>query len=256
MAAAISSTELAAALKSCGHLNLSSDAVSFLDTIISECQSAIEAILGIGITQETVTEFWPGNATSALENADSLVDNWEKVGNQLITTRSFDSRGYIYLQRTPVQSITSIYENSAAWLSGESDGSWPSTTLLPATAYRLDKDSPGLSWTGRVERMFGSWLAIPRTVKVTYLGGLSECELKGKYAPVLTALRKMCAHELTSWVSRGMAAQAGGAIRSVSFEGFSASIDPSMAAASGRAMAIPKDAMYFLTPFINPAKLL
>jgi len=136
---------------------------AFLTQILPQVEAALAAEMGRQIESANVTEYYSGTGTNSL-----------------------------WLRKTPVQSITSAYQDDDAYFGTASDP-FPAATLLTAgTDYALQVDQPTgggtASMGGRLFRIGGVWsrpfaarsgtlLAAPSdaigNIKVTYVAGWS-----------------------------------------------------------------------------------
>jgi hypothetical protein len=87
-----------------------------------------------------------------------------------------------------------VYENLSAWVQGDANGTWPTSSLLPTTSYRLDFNEAGISRSGQIIRTVGTWITVPRCVKVTYVGGYSTAEINASFGHL-----KMAVLEAIGW---------------------------------------------------------
>lgn len=161
------------------HLGIAADDTSLdarLAALIQGVDAAIKSDLRRNIEQATYTEFYSGDGSRALR-----------------------------LKQTPVQSITTVYEDSSG-LWGQGADAFAAATLLTAGAdYALDLDQPdgtslsgllyrvGGIWPGRVVR-YGNRLTAGYehgrgNLKITYVGG---------YATVPYDLA-LAANQLVGW---------------------------------------------------------
>lgn len=144
----------------------------------------VKKFVGFNIEQATYTDLYPLIGQDGM--MDMLVDGYEDIGGRIVPYNSsmLGSGSYLSTRQKPVRSITSVYENVSAW--DTAGGSWPASALLDPTEYQLDQEEyGGLSWSGFVYRRSGVWPTEPRTVKITYVAGLTAAELDpatGAYA--------------------------------------------------------------------------
>jgi hypothetical protein len=207
----------------------------------------IESVLGWALERQTFTDYLPAYPERTLGSPLVLgYDMASEVG-----------RGVLQLPRIPVRSVTSVYENPDAWMSGDPAGSWPDTTLLSSDDYLPDWSSAGISWSGLLTRSNGLWSYEPRGVKVTYVAGLTPSELNSQYPLIKNALLKTLVSNYSrdSQISRTISL--GGVVRSVSVEDFSVTFTDPNSGGAGRISAtmgdlsIPKSAMGDLARFVN-----
>jgi len=187
--AVVTAPERLAWFQSARNVTLSVAQLAFLDTIQPWVENVVARVVGYDIEQGTVTEFLPspGGERPPLEFGIDV--GWDRLGGVVMPRSRMDpAQGVLQLSRLPVRSVTSVYENLAAWTTGAADGDWPAAALLPAGAYRLDMDEPGLCKSGRLVRTVGSWLTTPRGVKVTYVAGYTAGELAADMGAVKMAV--------------------------------------------------------------------
>lgn len=217
---------------------------------------AIENFLGYKILQTSITEFYPVRSIASMLESDPLSSGVDLAGG-MVVPRLVGSRALqvLALSSLPVRSIQSVYENSAAWYSGNPSGDWPATSLLPSSTYYLDCKSPGISMSGRLHRVNGAWATVPRCVKVTYTAGYSEDEVKGQLSFLRMPVLKTLVFNYADAVRKGFQTRLGGPLQSVSIEDFSVSVGGSGGYGSGGDMVtIPDGALSDLSSQINITK--
>lgn len=128
-------------------------------------------------------ETWNEMETAFRSNGQRVVE----VG---LTTR--DNR--LFLKHTPVwQTGLVVYQDMNA-NAGQATGAFDSSTLLTAgTDYWLDVDNPtdGTSQSG-ILWSYGQWSREPRSIKVTYYGGVKASALWSRHAEIAYAARVTC----------------------------------------------------------------
>lgn len=180
-------------------LNMDTDIVPFfgvgccdnpdLARLLAMCQRWTEAqarkFVGHGIAQATYTEYQRKNNIGYVPNTDEV----NVIGDKVYLGHSNSLMGeYLQLDNAYVRSITSIYEDLAAFF-GQGSSDFAAGTLLTAgTDYYLELDKSGLSKSGRVLRVYRNWSSRPGTIKVTYVAGLTSAELDDEYSFVKEAL--------------------------------------------------------------------
>jgi len=241
-------------------VTLTAAQVTFLDYLQPMVEQVVCQVCGYQFEAGTYTEYLPAPGAERPPLEFGIDVGWDRVGGVVMPRSRMDpSSGFLQLTRLPARSVTSVYENLAAWTTGATDGDWPAASLLPTTAYRLDMTRPGMSKSGRLIRAVGSWLTSPRCVKVTYAYGYSAGEFGGEFAPV-----KMAVLEALGWWW-GKALRRSAGIRSnmttamqLSIRDFSVTMgDPSaMSAAPGQwaQNVLGPEALGLLTGFVNMAK--
>jgi hypothetical protein len=137
-------------------------------------ERAVRRYVGCNLVQATYTHILPA-AGLCLRN-QSRRDIVQATGSY----RGGQGLGEILrLPEWPVRSITSLYEDTAAY-GGSVAGSFSADDLLTSGEdYYLAVDQSGLSWFGHVVRIGLTWAAIPGSVKVIYVAGWSAAELDG-----------------------------------------------------------------------------
>lgn len=263
--AVLTNTDILTWFQSARGVSLSSPQVSFLSYIQPLVEQAIWQVLGYTLEQSTYTEFLPASGAERPPLEFGIDVGWDRIGGVVMPRSRMDpSYGSIQLTRLPVRSITSIYENLAAWTTGLTDGDWPSTSLQPPTAYRLDMSEPGLCKNGRLIRTVGSWPTSPRTVKLTYVAGWTTAEIAanvGNFGPI-----KMAALDSLGWWW-GKAMRASASVRSnmmlgtqVSIRDFSVTLGvpqgTGMSPGTWAAAMLSPEAMHILMMYVNMAKYL
>ena len=146
-----------------------------LNWMQGKVQAAIAQRVGSKLEQGTFTEFLPNGP------ARSSVDSYgpgEIIGNYYVPTRGGNDAA-LQLKNMPIRSIVSIHEDAGA-MGGQAPGAFGASTLLTAGVdYYVDFDEPGISRSGLIYRTSGGWLAMPRAIKVVYVGGFSAEEFEG-----------------------------------------------------------------------------
>lgn len=149
---------------------------ALLNILKPMAEDAVREAVGYSITQDTYTHFLPEFDEDGLE-----VDRIDVVNDRVV----FDYRGAtnkLFAPERPIRSITSIYRDCAAY-GGQGSSDFPASSLLTAgTDYYVDYVSSGVSWSGMLVAIVGSWPTRSRTVKVTYVAGLTAGELAGTTA--------------------------------------------------------------------------
>lgn len=171
------------------NVTLTPASVSFLDQIQPWIERACWNFIGYTLEQATYTEFLPTPSAERPPLSYGIDIGWDLIGGTAMPrTRTDLYEGGLHLSNLPVRSITSVYENLAAWTGGEANGSWPASSLLDARAYRLDFAEPGLCKSGRLFRVVGGWSSTPRAVKVTYVAGYTQAEIDAGFGPAKLAV--------------------------------------------------------------------
>lgn len=258
----ISQAEYTAWFQSSKNVTLTSAQLTFLATIVPWVEAAIYQTIGYTLEQATYTEFLPSTGGERPPLEFGIDIGWDRIGSVVMPRNRMDpSSGMLQLSNLPARSITSVYENMAAWTAGTDDGDWPSTSLLDASAYRLDKDAPGISKNGRLIRTVGGWPSTPRVVKVTYVAGYTALEISTNYGQI-----KLAAFESLGWwwgkaMRRSAGSKANGlTAMQLAIRDFSATFgDPSMIGQTPGVWAqnvLSPEALNILMPFVNMRKYL
>ena len=128
----------------------------------------------------------PGNVES--------IEAWDVQGNQVVARMAAQYGDVLQLSQMWLRSITSIYEDLGAY-GGQKAGDFGSSALLTSGTHyfvNFDRDmsDPELNGTqslaiaGQVVRVGTCWSHIPRTIKVTYVAGLTASELDGAWSDI------------------------------------------------------------------------
>ena len=133
--------------------------------------------LGYNPIQSTYTEILPDTYNRVLR--DPIIAPYESVGGGKIAPSRLYTQPNRVLQvaNLPLRSVTSIYENPAAFDGGTAGGDWPEDTKLDPIEYYIDEKDPGFSETGFIVRNNSAWQLSPRTIKVTYVAGRTTEEI-------------------------------------------------------------------------------
>jgi hypothetical protein len=161
---------------------------SLMDLLRPMAEDLVRDYVGYTITSGTYTHFLPesNGDTGEIEHLDVVNDRvvaeWSQETDRLI------------LPERPLRTITSIYADAAATF-GQGSGDFGAGTLLTAGSdYAIEYTTSGVSWSGIIRKIAGSWPSRAGTVKVTYTAGLSAAELAGVTAvrgPKASAVRQL-----------------------------------------------------------------
>lgn len=120
----------------------------------------------------------------------------------------------IQLSKTPV-----LATGLQVWEDGEAAGGQAATPfaittkLVNAIDYYLDCDSPGVSKSGLIHRINGSWSSVARSIKVSYVAG--SLALDSTDAALVTNCIVNCvAHNYQFWKSSINTSKGGGLVKS------------------------------------------
>jgi hypothetical protein len=145
-----------------------------LELLIPLAESSLKNFIGFSAESATYTQFFPARGGY---NEDEIV-GLDVVNNRVVAEYAGGFSG-LFLKELPVRSITSIYDDPAAF-GGQGASDFPASSLLTSgTDYYLDVDQSGISWSGKVIRRYGTWSQVPRSIKVTYVAGFTAAELDG-----------------------------------------------------------------------------
>lgn len=233
-------------------------------------EGAVKQILGYSPIQATRTEYYPTRdevAGAMLHESDEY--SYATVRPLTHSTRA-ELSGHrveqiegdkLCLRHIPVRSITALYEDTDG-SAGQGSGKFPAATLLTLDAdYWIDLDEDGYSRSGFVFRE-GVWPAIPRSIKVTYVGGYTPDEFAGfgdidassiKHAVLLTAVAMFKALKLQQANSQGVFAN--GPLKSEKLGDYSYTLSDAtgtnLSSFSFEPGIVPEVAEMALQPFIH-----
>lgn len=146
---------------------------ALMDIVRPMAEDCVRTFVGYTITQQSHTHFLP-----VMDGVDGGIESLDVVNNRVAFEYS-EETDRLCLPERPVRSITSIYSDSAAYF-GQGASDFGAATLLTAgTDYALEYTASGVSWSGMVRKIAGTWPARAGTVKVTYVAGFSASELSG-----------------------------------------------------------------------------
>lgn len=186
-------------------------------------ENQIRKFVRHGVTQATYTHLLPSSPIIGNESIDTYV---EITGGRVSLGRGRYGADVLQLPQMFVRSITSVYEDVNA-KAGQGSNDFPAATLLTAgTEYWLDVDETGLSRSGFLIREAGTWSRRPRTIKVTYVAGLTAAELESDYSDIKDLICEEVQMRFQRAKSMQGTAGAGGRIKSESIGGeYSVSYD-------------------------------
>lgn len=156
---------------------------ALLDMIHPWCESELKNYLQHQLEYQQHIEFLPiGQPKQSTHN--ELTEDFDYAEDKVIPRAA---RGYgtdkLQLKHLPVVLTgLEVREDVGAW-AGQADDAFPSTSILTlGTDYYLDVDATingvDISNTGILHR-YSYWPTEPRSIKVTYYGGLSAVQLAG-----------------------------------------------------------------------------
>lgn len=175
MARIVSNAEVFAYL---GKSTPTSEESVLMNLLAPMAEGSVRQHIGYSVDQQSHTHFLP--------ERDSLEGDVNKIDS--VNDRVFFEYGHgtdkLYLPERAVRSITSVYEDQAAY-NGQGTNDFAVATLLTAgTDYYLDYTAAGVSWSGMIRKIAGTWPSRSRTIKVTYVAGFTASELSGEAAVV------------------------------------------------------------------------
>lgn len=157
-----------------GQTSLDGPAATLLTLLHGRAERLVKTFLGYAVEQASHTEFLPAHGPT--------VPQPELLTEDDTMFLAAESRTKLFLSELPVRSITSIYERADGY---GTDARFTSTYLLTANEdYWLDVGRTGISKTGIVHRLGGSWPLAGRSVKVTYTAGYTDAELQDTDIPL------------------------------------------------------------------------
>lgn len=160
-----------------------------LARLLTMCQRFTESqarkYVAHGIAQATYTEYQRKNDIGYIPTTDEI----NVIGDTVYLGRSYARFGeYLQLDNAFVRSVTSVYEDLAAFF-GQGSSDFAAGTLLTAgTDYFMELDKSGMCRSGRLVRVYRHWSSRPGTIKITYVAGFTSAELDDEYSFVKEAL--------------------------------------------------------------------
>ena len=138
---------------------------ALMDKIRLRVESMVRQLARHNITTDTYTHFFPSQA---------------------------GGRDVIQLRMPYLTSVTSVYEDYNA-KGGQGASDFPASTLLTAGVdYQIETEDLALSRQGQLRRCDRLWSPYPRTVKVTYVAGLTPTHLANEFLFVKQAIIDEC----------------------------------------------------------------
>ena len=227
-------------------------ALTLIDKLIPRVESLVRDFLRFNPESATRDEYYPQETLNNYLDGDPLVGGYDLIGGLAVPRIRGDRVLSAFgLRNLPVRSITEVRENAAAWMTGAADGNFPDTHIISASNYQLDVDKSGLSWTGILRRVSGSWVTAPRGVKVTYVSGLSAAEFEGEYSSIKHAIIVAVLEWIGAIKYRANAALGGGIVTNLSIRDFSVTFDPRFLQGYELSDGVKK----MLSPFVNVGEL-
>lgn len=209
-------------------------------------ESAIARFLGYDVVYAERTEFLPDDSGPQLFGDEA----WD-VRNGVAFRESAGGRSILSLHNVPVRSVESVHQDYSGYAGQGVDAFPPSAELQQGTHYFLDMQSSGLSWTGKLIRIAGSWPSSARSVRIVYCSGLTEEELAGEYADVkMAALISIAKAFNEVKANQNSSTGASGAIVAERLADYSVQYQGAVQAElHGFAKQLPGSAMKLLEPF-------
>jgi hypothetical protein len=240
--------------------NLSVQDTAILTLVFSGSERLVKKFLGYSPEYSTgVVEVMPMGGR--LSPSGDVI-GWEMVGDRAVAFTG-DDESYRNLSlglRRPIRTIESIYENQSAW--DTAGGDFPVGTLLAATEYQIDYNEKlngtPLGWSGMVIRRSGSWSRVPRTIQITYSGGLTAGEITSNYPELKLAVYDTVIKKFNEYLSwQGAGGNSGGAVIAERLGDYSVQYDQTSAAyATGLMTDLPQSAKELLWDFVSMRKFL
>lgn len=225
-------------------------------------ENAVKEYVGYEIEQATYEDLYPDKAISTRWEGDSTAVGFDMMGGAVVPRETFPTgRRELVLNQLPVRSITSIYDNPAAY--NTAGGAW-TVGLLPTNNYYLDLDRVGgMSWSGIVRRHVGAWSSVPNTIKITYVAGLTAAELASRYTEYGMAVKVAVAKLVGDAVARANTARTGrGPVGSVGIRDFSAAFAPGNIGLVGQFLGagvtssvLPTESMQWVQKRVHPKSM-
>lgn len=146
---------------------------SLLTLLRPMAEDAVRNEVGYSIEQATYTHLLPNHSDSLGE-----LTGVDVLNDRVVFKHDGEVRE-LFTPERPLRSVTSVYEDRAAY-GGQGSGDFPASALLTSgTDYYIDQVVSGISWSGKLVRISSGWSPRERTIKVTYVAGLTAAELSG-----------------------------------------------------------------------------
>ena len=154
--------DIADVLSFVGMAATASDAqIGLLQVTKMRAEAALRRFLGSSVVQTTYTHFLPDVDLIHLQDGRAYLGQVLK------------------LPETPVRSITSLYVDHGGRF-GQGPSAFPvSSEYEVGEDFYLESNQLGLCRTGNVIRVNGEWSAEPGSIKIVYIAGWSQDELRG-----------------------------------------------------------------------------
>lgn len=214
-------------------------AEALIGTLHAHAEALVKQFVGSRIEQTTYAEILPPGP-GIVAPSDLASDE---------PTLFFGTVGPLQLRHTPVRSLVSVHETSVS-----GGGGWPDTALLDPSSYWLDEDEPGLSRSGLLYRA-GGWPPVPRSVRVSYVGGWTPEELDDGAQAIKLAVKQATAKLFRETEAYFDSATGGAGIGPLVSEGImgwtQAFHAESVAHLVGMQNDLPASVKALLQPFVN-----
>jgi len=147
----------------------------------------VKNYVGYSVEQATYTHYLPREDSRHSVESSYPVD----IENSRVVFSSGDSAkedSYLFVPELPLRSITSLYLDTGANYGQGSGDFTASTELTAGTDFYIPSTESGICKSGKIVYAAGSWPRKAGTVKVTYVAGYTEAELKtGIASPIRLA---------------------------------------------------------------------
>lgn len=258
----VTDADVIAYVQACGQ-TISAALSALVSLARTNAERGMQDYLGYLIERQTVEEFLPYGTGNTRGDGDGSSGGFDLSPGGQVVARSVGrgQRRELVLTQLPVRSVTTVYDNPAAW--NTAGGLWPASSLLTGNAYYLDAPRTGAyCWSGILYRNVGSWSLTPRAVKLTYEAGLTPTELTTTFPQFRLAVLTASAIALGKILARGRVALTGHVVSSVSIEDFAASFSgvggASLASADGVGLSgvdFPTECRSMVSKWRHPAWL-
>lgn len=147
---------------------------ALIQMIVPLAEDSLKNFLGYSVEQDTYTHFLPKTDNFHPDN-DTYID----VVNSRVTFGGHSNSRILALPEIPVRTITSLYEDSAAYF-GQGSGDFAAATqLTEGTDFVRVLTQSNFCPTGHIRRIGATWPARMGTIQVTYVAGYTVAELDG-----------------------------------------------------------------------------
>lgn len=239
-------------------------------TRINQYLTEVESVLSnppwnFRLLSSAVTEFLP---QSGARSVDSLeLEQYEEVGGLVVPIDDQTSRSRLQLTHTPVLLTgLQVWEDSEGYAGQGGSTPFGNDTLLTlGTDYYLDANQAGISDSGALLKITGGgWSRVPRSIKVTYIGGPAAAYAAGlgvSFLPILKqVIESAVVDRYAAWarMRKSIASDNPGLeLKSESIGKWSGSYGPVGGMGMGQSLEIlPSYLAEQLTPFVNVGALL